>query len=93
MSSHSYALEYDKLVSRIRSLEGFENFMRPKPLSQLVGACAAGPVVIIHMHMLESKSDALVLYQAEDVVHIPLPDFSYARAKVMQKLMWTYLRS
>lgn len=93
VSSHSYALEYDKLVARIRSLEGFENFMRPKTFSQLVGACATGPVVIINMHMRESKSDALVLYQAGDVVHIPLPGFSYARAKAMQKLMWTFLRS
>ncbi|KAI0083496.1 CHAT domain-containing protein [Irpex rosettiformis] len=90
-SSHGYALEYDKLISIIRGLEGFEDFLRPKTLSQLAGACASGPVVVINVH--ESRCDALVLCRAGDVVHIPLPELSLDRAMGIQKYLWDLLRA
>ncbi|KAI0083503.1 CHAT domain-containing protein [Irpex rosettiformis] len=42
-----YALEYDKLMSTIRGLDGFEDFLRPKTLSQLAVLCRAGDAVHI----------------------------------------------
>ncbi|KAI0083024.1 CHAT domain-containing protein [Irpex rosettiformis] len=90
-SSHSYALEYDKLISTIRELEGFEDFLRPKTLSQLAGACTSGPVVVINVH--KSRCNAFVLCRAGDIVHVPLPDFSLLHAMAMQKLLWDSLRA
>ncbi|KAI0083142.1 CHAT domain-containing protein [Irpex rosettiformis] len=90
-SSHSYALEYDKLISTIRELEGFEDFLRPKTLSQLARACASGPVVVINVH--ESRCDALVLCRAGDVVPVPLPELSLVRAMGIQKYLWDLLRA
>ncbi|KAI0085981.1 CHAT domain-containing protein [Irpex rosettiformis] len=90
-SSHVYALEYDKLISTIRELEGFEDFLRPKTLSQLASACASGPVVVINVH--ESRCDALVLCRAGDIVHIPLPELSLSRAMGIQKYLWDLLRA
>ncbi|KAI0092623.1 CHAT domain-containing protein [Irpex rosettiformis] len=88
-SSHTHALEYAKLIAHIRSLKGFEDFLRPKTLAQLAPACASGPVVVINMH--ESRCDALVLYHPGNVAHIPLPDFSYERAQNLRKQLWTVL--
>ncbi|KAI0083510.1 CHAT domain-containing protein [Irpex rosettiformis] len=90
-SSHGYALEYDKLVSTIRELEGFEDFMQPKTLSQLAGACRSGPVVVINVH--KSRCDALVLCRVGDVIHIPLPELSLDRAMGIQEYLWDLLRA
>ncbi|KAI0083313.1 CHAT domain-containing protein [Irpex rosettiformis] len=90
-SSHTYALEYDKLITRIRDLDGFEDFLRPKNLSQFIGACTSGPVVVINVH--EFRSDALVLHGAGDVVHVSLPDLSFFRATDVQSQLWDLLRA
>ncbi|KAI0083816.1 CHAT domain-containing protein [Irpex rosettiformis] len=91
LSSHAYALEYDKLIAQIRELEGFENFLRPKNLSQLVGACASGPVIVINVH--ESRSDALILHGGGDVVCVPLPELPFSRATEVQSELWDLLRA
>ncbi|KAI0084227.1 CHAT domain-containing protein [Irpex rosettiformis] len=90
-SSHTYALEYEKLITQIRELDGFKDFLLPKTLSQFAGACAVGPVVVINAH--KSRCDALVLYGAGDIAHVPLPDLSLLRAKAIQKLLWDTLRA
>ncbi|KAI0084237.1 CHAT domain-containing protein [Irpex rosettiformis] len=90
-SSHIYALEYEKLITQIRELDEFKDFLLPKTLSQLAGACVSGPVVVINAH--ESRCDALVLYGAGDIAHVPLPDLSLLRAKFIQKLLWDTLRA
>ncbi|KAI0083818.1 hypothetical protein BDY19DRAFT_1029974 [Irpex rosettiformis] len=88
-SSHGYAMRYAKLIEEIRRLEGFEDFMRPKTFPQLVGASSAGPVVLINVH--ETRCDALVLCQGGDVVHVPLPQFSYGRAEKLHRDLWSIL--
>ncbi|KAI0084232.1 CHAT domain-containing protein [Irpex rosettiformis] len=90
-SSHTYALEYEKLITQIRELDGFKDFLLPKTLSQLAGACVSGPVVVINAH--KSRCDALVLYGAGDIAHVPLPDLSLPLAKAIQKLLWDTLRA
>ncbi|KAI0083483.1 CHAT domain-containing protein [Irpex rosettiformis] len=88
-SSHGYALEYDKLISTIRELKGFEDFLRPKTLSQLAGAYTSGPVVVINVH--KSRCDALVLYYPGQVKHVPLPSFSSSLASRLHKDLWSIL--
>ncbi|KAI0083320.1 CHAT domain-containing protein [Irpex rosettiformis] len=90
-SSHTYALEYEKLITQIRELDGFEDFLLPKTLSQLTDACVSGPVVVINVH--ESRSDALILHGAGNVVHVPLPDLSLFRATDVQNELWDLLRA
>ena len=90
-SSHGYALEYNKLITKIRELEDFQDFMQPKKLPQLAKACAGGPVVVISVH--QSRCDALVLHGSGNVTHVPLPDFSFVHAKGAQQLLWRYLHS
>jgi tetratricopeptide (TPR) repeat protein len=80
-SHHGLAIEYDRLIKQIRSLDGFENFLCPKPFSDLVPASASGPVVIINVD--KSRCDALILLPPGEIIHVPLPQFSYHRATGM----------
>jgi tetratricopeptide (TPR) repeat protein len=95
-SHYSLALEYDRLIEQIRNLDGFENFLRPKPFSDLVSACESGPVVIINVD--KSRCDALILLSPGEIFHVPLPQFSYHRAtgffrQLTQVLRQTHLLS
>ncbi|KAB5590921.1 Aromatic di-alanine and TPR containing protein [Ceratobasidium theobromae] len=70
---------YDELVNKIRSIDGFEDFLRPKKVSALLRAAQTGPVVVINVH--ESRCDALILLPDRNKLgHVPLPDFSPAKA-------------
>lgn len=88
-SSHSIAVEYQKLIDQIRGLQGFEDFLRPKKLAQLKGACASSHIVVINMH--ESRCDALVLSQHGGLKHIPLPTFPHDLAKRLHNQLWSVL--
>ncbi|KAI0083831.1 CHAT domain-containing protein [Irpex rosettiformis] len=88
--TYDFALEYDHIIKEIRLLEGFENFLRPEQASQLMAACTPGVVVIINMH--RSRCDALVLIHNEDIIHIPLPLFSYDYARELQTQLWSIVR-
>ena len=41
------AAEWDALLAEVRRIAGFEHFLAPRPLDELTGATAAGPVVIV----------------------------------------------
>ncbi|KAI0684977.1 CHAT domain-containing protein [Cytidiella melzeri] len=88
---YNLAIEYDKLIAQIREHEGFESFLQPKKLAELIPACASGPVVVINVH--ESRCDALILQQPGTVVHVPLPDFSYERAQELHRQLLSMLKS
>ncbi|KAI0083006.1 hypothetical protein BDY19DRAFT_910921, partial [Irpex rosettiformis] len=90
-SSHTYALKYEKLITQIRELNGFKDFLLPKTLSQLTDACVSGPVVVINVH--KSRSDALILHGIGDVVCVPLPDLPLSRATDIQRQLWDLLRA
>jgi hypothetical protein len=72
---YGLAIEYDRLIERIRNLDGFESFLRPKPFSQLIPACASGPVAIINVHKV--RCDVLILHSPGEIIHLPLPRFTY----------------
>ncbi|KAI0083325.1 TPR-like protein [Irpex rosettiformis] len=88
-SSHTYALEYEKLITQIRELDGFKDFLLPKTLSQLTGACVSGPVVVLNTH--STRCDALVLSQPDHITHIPLPEFSRTHAVKLLGDLWYIL--
>ncbi|KAI0088457.1 CHAT domain-containing protein [Irpex rosettiformis] len=90
-SSHNYALEFENLVARIREIDGFENFLRPKTLAQLADACSSGPVVVLNVHAL--RCDALILCHPGEVKHVPLPSFTYNRATELHSDLWSVLKA
>ncbi|KAI0084270.1 CHAT domain-containing protein [Irpex rosettiformis] len=88
-SSHIYALEYEKLITQIRELDGFKDFLLPKTLSQLTGACASGPVVVLNLH--NTRCDALVLSHPDHITLVPLPKFSLTHAVKLLGDLWYIL--
>ncbi|KAL5634526.1 hypothetical protein ACGC1H_002545 [Rhizoctonia solani] len=77
---HRLAKEYDELLTHARTLPGFEDFLRPMKVDQLVPAARNGPIVVINCS--KSRCDALVILPEQgDVNHIPLPNFSEDKAQ------------
>ncbi|KAK0452949.1 uncharacterized protein EV420DRAFT_1630338 [Desarmillaria tabescens] len=78
------ANEWDSLVETVRALPGFEDFLQPKKLATLKNVAKLGPVILINTY--HARCDALILIPGlEDVVHIPLKDFSYGKAEILHK--------
>ncbi|WP_280403783.1 CHAT domain-containing protein [Nocardia brasiliensis] len=70
-AGHRMALarEWDDLVGRIRRLDGFEDFLRPPDVADLLKAAASGPVVVVNLS--SSRCDALVVTESGvDVVEL-----------------------
>ncbi|KAI0684979.1 CHAT domain-containing protein [Cytidiella melzeri] len=88
---YDLAIQYDKLIAQIRELDGFESFLRPRKLSELLPACKSGPVVVINVH--GPRCDALILHQPGDIKHVPLPDFSYQLARQLRRQLQSALQS
>lgn len=68
---HGLARHWQSLVSRIRATAGFERFLEPPALEDLLPAAASGAVVTVNVSDL--RCDALVL-TADRVRVVPLPD-------------------
>ncbi len=65
------AAEWDELLTRIRSLPGFDDFLMPPGVTDLAARCARGPVAVINLSYL--RCDALIL-STEGLQVVPLPD-------------------
>jgi hypothetical protein len=88
---HDLALERDKLLKTIQMLPGFETFLLPKTFSQLIPAACNGPVITINIS--EARCDALILLpELNDVLHIPLPNFTYQDAQQLQQSLYGTLK-
>jgi len=72
------AREWDDLLGEVRSLPGFEAFLRPPSYEELLEAAARGPVVTVNVS--EWRCDALVLTSA-GVEAVPLPDLTLRDAE------------
>ena len=73
-------------MKQIRKKNGFERFLLPKQISELAKAKAAhsGPVVVLNVSNI--RCDALILKPMhDDIVHIPLDDFTSDNAQEMQR--------
>lgn len=66
----SLAREWDDLLVEVRNLPGFEDFLRPPELSELLTSAVDGPVVVLNVSRW--RSDALIVTTA-GVRSIPLP--------------------
>ena len=76
---YQLADQWEALLTQVRDVPGFEDFLRPKKLAQLLKAAQFGPVVYINVH--ESRCDALILKPGRnDVIHVPLERLSHDRA-------------
>jgi hypothetical protein len=80
--------ELDKVVLRIQSLPGFENFWKPISFCFLQTAAIGGPVVIINLS--NYHSDILIVRSNHPVVHIPTPtNFFHRVTKLADQLSET----
>lgn len=70
-SRQAAAAEFESVLSEIRALPGFEHFLAPRKIDDLLSAADQGPVVLINIAAL--RSDALVITSGR-VESIPLPD-------------------
>ena len=76
---HQLADQWEALLTRVRAVPGFEDFLRVTKLAQLLKAAQFGPVVYINVH--DSRCDALILKpDRDDVIHVPLEGLSHDRA-------------
>jgi hypothetical protein len=81
---HDLAYERKELIHKIRTLDGFDRFLLPHTLSQLLPAASTGPVVTINIS--QERCDALVIMpNFDNVLHITLNQFSYEKADQLYK--------
>ncbi|CAE6524797.1 unnamed protein product [Rhizoctonia solani] len=72
--------EYYEIISQVRELAGFKDFLQPKRASELIGAARQGPVVIVNCH--NSSCDALIIKPGiKDIISIPLKGYTFAKAQ------------
>ncbi|KAJ7467583.1 TPR-like protein [Mycena latifolia] len=89
---HDLAAQRDKLLQQIRGLAGFQRFLLPKLISELSHAAKTGPVVLLNTGSY--RCDALILIPgfADEVMHVPLPDFTLAQAQHLTKALGYIVR-
>ncbi|CAE6438196.1 unnamed protein product [Rhizoctonia solani] len=77
---HQLAKQYTELMSQVRQLPGFENFLRPRPSNELMLAAQTGPIVVINVD--KTRCDALILRPGgSEVEHLALTNFTYQKAQ------------
>ncbi|KAF5339265.1 hypothetical protein D9758_013310 [Tetrapyrgos nigripes] len=69
-----WAAKYEELIAKVRKLDGFDSFLKPKKLSAVTPAAMNGPVIIVNID--QSRCDALVVSSSHDIIHVALPNFS-----------------
>ncbi|KAJ7872259.1 CHAT domain-containing protein [Mycena leptocephala] len=85
--SHDLALKRNRVLQQIRVLPRFKRFLLSKPISELSLAANKGPVVILNTSA--HGCDALILMPglADEVIHVPLSDFSIQKAQALARLL------
>ena len=90
---HALAVKRNVVIEDIRRLEGFEEFLLPKPFSKLVQAAdkVQGPIIIINA--TTDRCDALILRPVfpDGVQHVPLSDMSVAKAIALLNILESLL--
>ena len=75
---------WETVVQNVPKVDGIERFLMPKRIPELVEAAHSGPVVVLNVS--EHRCDALILKpNFDNVMHIPLPTFSFERAQALQR--------
>ncbi|KZV75357.1 TPR-like protein [Peniophora sp. CONT] len=78
------AIKHERILSDVRHYPGFEDFLRPPKLTNLMPSLkqSDGPVVFINVH--SSSCDALSLFPDGSIISIPLPKLTYKVAHSMR---------
>ncbi|TFK33924.1 CHAT domain-containing protein [Crucibulum laeve] len=71
-------------VERVRTLSGFQDFLRPLQASKLMKSADEHPVIILNAS--NSRCDALILTR-DGIEHLPLMNFSPGHARRLTKLV------
>ncbi|CAE6470215.1 unnamed protein product, partial [Rhizoctonia solani] len=88
---HRLAREYGDLLSQIRKLPGFENFLQPTKVNDLVRAVRNGPVVVINCY--KSRCDALIIMPGQEHIdHLALPSFTEQKTRHARLEIESWLR-
>jgi len=87
-----FAKEREILLSRIRQISGFEDFLRPPKHSRLLkNIPPSGYVIVINAY--PGQCDAIILKKNQDVpFHIPLNGFSHEEGSRLRAALHSYLR-
>lgn len=74
------AERYEALIAEVRQVPGFERFLQPRPVHEIVSTARFGTVVIINVY--PSRCDAFVVRHGASatVHHVPLPHCSHKAA-------------
>ncbi|KAE9404820.1 hypothetical protein BT96DRAFT_395466 [Gymnopus androsaceus JB14] len=88
--THRLATEYEKLLTEVRKLDGFESFLKPKLSREL--ACAAKSSFVVVINVDKTRCDALVICPDEELIHVPLPELTYEVVKSMQSQLASALQ-
>ncbi|KAJ7474983.1 TPR-like protein [Mycena latifolia] len=89
---HDHAVQRDKLLEQIRGLPGFEQFLLPKPISELSAAAKTGPVVLLNTSSYHSDALILIPGAGDEVMHVPLPDFTLHQAQHLTEALGSLVR-
>ena len=82
MRKHQLLDDREKLITQIRTLSGFDTFIKPPSFDTLRSAAFHGPVIIISHS--EWRSDILILLYNSPPSLIPTSDDFYIRANKLQ---------
>ncbi|KZV76176.1 hypothetical protein PENSPDRAFT_570139 [Peniophora sp. CONT] len=85
-SHRRLVIKYDDILAKVRSLRGFEDFLRSPKVASLMPFIErlTGPVVFINIH--SSSSDALALHPNGAIRHVALPALKESRAMKLRTL-------
>jgi hypothetical protein len=79
--AHENAQKRLTLLQKIRQLEGFQRFLLPKSISELLPAAEKGPVVFLNVS--RTSCDGLILLKSlsDQVMHVSFPEFTPEHVK------------
>ncbi|KZV62715.1 TPR-like protein [Peniophora sp. CONT] len=82
------AIEHDKILNKIRSCHGFEDFMRPKTFAYLTPSSEVTSSRIVFINVDKSRCDALLLAPGGEITLVPLSSLTMERAEEL-RTRWT----
>ncbi|QRV90441.1 CHAT domain protein [Ceratobasidium sp. AG-Ba] len=87
----SLVSSWESLLRQVRELQGFNRFLLPNKVSALLESAKNSVIIMINID--RTRCDALALQPGRpDVMHIPLPDFSYSQCSQMRNQMLEILQ-
>ncbi|KZT01257.1 TPR-like protein [Laetiporus sulphureus 93-53] len=86
------AQKWELLLAEVRSMLGFEQFLMPKKLAQLLKCAHSGPVIILNCSQLHCDA-LLIVSGSKDVIHLSLDGLTYQIAQNLELSLNSLLRN